>query len=505
VLSDQSRDSRTNGTSTRVNRGGISLKLMAASVGLLLLITASLGNAFASMPVAPLAATAPTLGNAQSFGVLGGTTVTNTGPSVIMGNLGVSPGASVIGFPPGSVIGGTIHRADALSLQAQTDVTTAYNALAAQTCTTTFTPPTDLVGKTLVPGVYCFGSTAALTGVLTLDGQNDPSAVWVFKIGTAITTASGSSIVFIRSGSGCNVYWQVTSSATIGTTSKFAGNILALTTITLATGARLTGRALARTGVVTLDSNTISGAACSAGFGATATAAAGVAATATAATAATATATAGVAATATAAAAATATATAGVAPTATAAAAATETAVAAAPTQCVGNIRGQKVDGAGHGLAGWTIQLLQGGQVIQTAVTDSSGNFNFLGLGMGAYAIQEVPQNGWVAQSPSSINVTLGACDQNLTGNTFVNAAASSGGSAALTATAVAASSGGSAALTATAAARSAAAGTPTATAVVPTGLPRTGDSPTQSGLFGLLFGALLVLMGVGIFRRSHR
>jgi LPXTG-motif cell wall-anchored protein len=446
---------------------------------------------------------------------LSGSAVTNTGSSVITGDVGVVPNTALTGFPPGMVIG-TKHVADTLAGQAQIATTNAYDALD-QTCTTTFTPPTDLSGKTLVPGVYCFGSTAALTGVLTLDGQNNPSAVWVFKIGSALNAGSGSSIVFIRSGSGCNVFWRVTSSATIGTTSHFAGNIIALTSITLNHGAQLSsGRALARNGAVTLDTNNVSAAPCSASVGATATAV----------SAATATATAGVAATATA----------GVAATATAVTAATETAVAGAPpTGCVGNIRGQKVDGAGHGLAGWTIQLLQGGQVVQTAVTDASGAFNFLGLGMGAYVIQEVPQNGWVAQSPSSINVTLGSCGQNLTGNTFVNAAASSGGSAALTATAiaassggpaaltataaaassggsaaltataVAASSGGSAALTATAAARSAAAATAAAKSVVPKGLPSTGDSPPWSGLFGLLFGALLVLMGVGIARRSHR
>jgi uncharacterized repeat protein (TIGR01451 family) len=195
------------------------------------------------------------MGTEQAFAVLGGSTVTNTGPSVITGNLGVSPGSAITGFPPGLVTG-VIHAADAVALQAQNDTTTTYNALTSQTCTLDLTGQ-DLGGKTLVPGVYCFSSSAQLTGALTLNAGGDPSAVWVFKIGSTLTTASNSSVQVINGGQACNVYWQVGSSATLGTTTSFVGNILALTSITLNTGASVSGRALARSGAVTLDSNTI--------------------------------------------------------------------------------------------------------------------------------------------------------------------------------------------------------------------------------------------------------
>jgi hypothetical protein len=124
------------------------------------------------------AQTAPSLGNAQSFAVLGGSTVTNTGTSTITGNLGVSPGSAVTGFPPGIVTGG-IHAADAVALQAQNDVTTAYNSLASAPCTTDLTGQ-NLGGLTLTPGVYCFSTSAFLTGTLTLDGQGNSSAVFIF-------------------------------------------------------------------------------------------------------------------------------------------------------------------------------------------------------------------------------------------------------------------------------------------------------------------------------------
>jgi hypothetical protein len=154
------------------------------------------------------------------------------------------------------VVGGTIHAADAAALAAQNSVTTAYNDLASQACTQDLTGQ-NLGGLTLVPGVYCFSATAQITGTLTLNAQGNPNAAFVFRIGTAITTASGSSVVMINGGSSCNVFWQVGSSATLGTNSTLAGNILALTSITATTGARIQGRALARTGAVTLDTNTV--------------------------------------------------------------------------------------------------------------------------------------------------------------------------------------------------------------------------------------------------------
>ncbi|HUS21716.1 MAG TPA: ice-binding family protein, partial [Aeromicrobium sp.] len=206
------------------------------------------------------AASAVGLGTAGSFAVLGGSTVTNTGPSVITGDLGVSPGTSITGFPPGIVIG-TIHATDAVALQAQADVTTAYNNVANQPCDTDLTGQ-DLGGLTLTAGVYCFSSTAQLTGTLTLNGQNDPDAVFIFQIGSALTTASASSVSFTNSAQQCNVFWQVGASATIGSATAFAGNILALTSITMTTGASLDGRALARNGAVTLDTNVITRATC---------------------------------------------------------------------------------------------------------------------------------------------------------------------------------------------------------------------------------------------------
>lgn len=208
---------------------------------------------------APVSAqTAPSLGSAQSFAVLGASTVTNTGPTVITGNLGVSPGSAVTGFPPGTVVAGSIHAADAAALAAQNSVVTAYNSLASQACTQDLTGQ-DLGGKTLTPGVYCFASSAQLTGTLTLNAQGNAAAVFIFKIGSTLTTASGSSVSLINGGSLCNVFWQVGSSATLGTATSFVGNILALTSITMTTAANLTGRALARNGAVTLDSNTING------------------------------------------------------------------------------------------------------------------------------------------------------------------------------------------------------------------------------------------------------
>jgi hypothetical protein len=206
--------------------------------------------------------TALALGTTQTFAVLAGSTVTNTGSTVVTGDLGLSPGSAVTGFPPGLVNGGAIHTADAVALQAHDALTTAYNELAGQACNGKLTGQ-DLGGLTLTPGTYCFSSSAQLTGTLTLNAQGDPAAVFVFQIGSTLTTASNSSVLIINGGNPCNVYWQVGSSATIGTGTAFMGSILARTSITLTTGATLEGRALAHDGAVTLDSNKVSAAGCS--------------------------------------------------------------------------------------------------------------------------------------------------------------------------------------------------------------------------------------------------
>jgi len=198
------------------------------------------------------------LGTADSFAVLGGSTVTNTGATIINGNLGVWPGTAITGFPPG-IVNGTIHLTDDVAMQAQRDLTSAYTFAAGETCSNVLTGQ-DLGGMTLTPGVYCFGSSAQLTGTLTLDAGGNPNAVFLFQIGSTLTTASGASVLFANGGTGGNLFWLVGSSATLGTTTDFAGNILALTSITLNTGANIPcGRALARNGAVTMDTNVVSG------------------------------------------------------------------------------------------------------------------------------------------------------------------------------------------------------------------------------------------------------
>jgi hypothetical protein len=214
-------------------------------------------------PFPTFAQTAPSLGQAASFGVVAASAVTSTGPTVVSGDLGISPSnaSSVTGFTfstppgPGQVIG-TPHFADAVALAAQNAVTAAYNNLAGQMCDTTISA--DLGGSTLPPGVYCSASTMGLTGTLTLDAQGDPNAVFIFQVGSSLTTASAASVSVINGGSNCNVFWQIGASATLGTGTTFAGNILALASITLTTGASVDGRAFARTGAVTLDSSFVS-------------------------------------------------------------------------------------------------------------------------------------------------------------------------------------------------------------------------------------------------------
>src|ERR1700694_5192690 len=207
---------------------------------------------------APSAYADPTiLGTAAAFAVLAGTTVTNTGSSVIYGDLGVSPGLAITGFP---LVHGAKPAADATALQAQKDLVTAFDTLVGKTVTKNLTGK-DLGGLTLTPGVYKFDSEAQLTGTLTLDAQGKSNALWVFQIHSTLTTASNSDVDIINNNPGSNdgLFWQVGSSATLGTTTDFLGNIVALTSITLNTGATDNcGRVLARNAAVSLDGNTIS-------------------------------------------------------------------------------------------------------------------------------------------------------------------------------------------------------------------------------------------------------
>ena len=202
------------------------------------------------------AQSAPPLASAQSFAVLAATTVTNTGLTVIKGNLGVSPGTAVTGFPPGTVIGGTIHSDDARATSAQADALTAYNVLAAETCGTNLSGSilgTSAGAVTLSPGVYCFASSAQLTGTLTLSG----TGVYIFQVGSTLTTASGSSVILAGGATAGNVFWQVGTSATLGVNTIFVGSILANVSDTVTAGSSVAGRIFALTGAVTLDTNAI--------------------------------------------------------------------------------------------------------------------------------------------------------------------------------------------------------------------------------------------------------
>jgi hypothetical protein len=186
-------------------------------------------------PQPAYAAEAPAdLGTAESFAVLAATTVTNTGPTLVSGYLGVSPGTAVTGFPPGQVINGTQHSADAKALQVQSELTTAYDDAAGRTPATDVT--SDLGGQTLVGGVYRSATGMSLTGTVTLDAQGDPGSVFIFQAGSTLMTATSSTVALVNGTQACNVYWQVGSSATVGTDTTFNGTIMALTSTTVQTG-----------------------------------------------------------------------------------------------------------------------------------------------------------------------------------------------------------------------------------------------------------------------------
>ncbi len=230
-----------------------------ALVALSALLTAAL-LAVGLAASSPASAAAPGLGSAAAYSVLGGTTVTNTGSSVLSGDLGVSPGNAITGFSTATV-GGATHAGDAAAAQAQSDLTAAYGVTAGLTPTGT-SLGSALVGGVHDPGVYNAASALDMSGAVTLDAQGDPNAVFVFQIGSDFTTASSSSVVLTGAAQACNVFWQVGSSATLGTNSTFVGTIMALTSITVTTGTTVQGRALARNGAVTLDDNVFSAPGC---------------------------------------------------------------------------------------------------------------------------------------------------------------------------------------------------------------------------------------------------
>jgi hypothetical protein len=210
------------------------------------------------LPLALPSARADLLGTAAGFGVLAGSTATNTGSTTIGGDLGVSPGTAVTGFPPGTVSGTIYTGTNGVAVNGQSDLTTAYTTLAGLPFNENLTGQ-DLGGLTLLPGVYHFDSSAQLTGTLTLNAEGSDNALWVFEIGSTLTTASSSVVQVINGGPDDGLFWQVGKSATLGTSTTFEGNILALTSITLDTNATIPcGRALAENGAVTMDTNVIS-------------------------------------------------------------------------------------------------------------------------------------------------------------------------------------------------------------------------------------------------------
>jgi hypothetical protein len=237
------------GRITCARRSATVRRCTAGGVGLMMLIAAAL----------PLSAQNVGLGTAADFGVLAGQEVANTGPTVVTGSVGVSPGSSITGFPPGTIEpgSGTFHVANAVALQAQADLTIAYDDAAGRVCDTPVVGGL-LGGLTLGPGVYCMDA-GSLVGTLTLDG----AGVYIFQMASSLITAPGAQVVLQNGAEACGVWWQVTSSATLDTTTDLAGNILALTSITLNDSASVNGRVLARNGTVMLSNNQVT--ACSGG------------------------------------------------------------------------------------------------------------------------------------------------------------------------------------------------------------------------------------------------
>ena len=192
------------------------------------------------------------LGSAGSYAVLASSTVTSTGPTVVNGDLGVWPGTAYVAGTPPATVNGSVHAGDVIAQHAQASLNVAYNDAAGRS-TAPIGVAGDLGGKTLSPGLYKSTSTLSLTGTLTLHGNG----VYIFQVGSALTVSTGGTIVLSGGATAANVFWQVGSSATLGTAADFKGTIMALASVTLATGAKLEGRALALHGAVTMDSNNV--------------------------------------------------------------------------------------------------------------------------------------------------------------------------------------------------------------------------------------------------------
>jgi Ice-binding-like len=211
---------------------------------------------FASSALA--AAASVGLGTATPFAVLGGSTVTNTGPTTMFGNLGLSPGSSVTGAP--HVLGET-HVDDAVAIAAKNSLTTAFNDAASRP--SNGSAGTDLAGQVFLPGVRTASSSLLLSsGSVTLDAQGNPAAVFIFQVGSTLITGSNTSVSLVNGAQACNVFWEIGSSATLGTGTRFVGTVMALASITANTAATIHGRLLARTGAVNLDTNTITNSTC---------------------------------------------------------------------------------------------------------------------------------------------------------------------------------------------------------------------------------------------------
>ena len=247
----------------------------AAVAALAVVFSAGLVVALAGGAVA--AATAVPLGTAGSFAVLAGAGITNTGPTTLNGDIGSFPTTSITGTSSLTVTG-TNHGGDAVTQGAKTDLVTAFNVAAGEGPTSPISA--DLGGQTLTGGVYNSATSMGLTGTLTLNAAGNPSTVFVFQMGSTLTTASASSVSLVNGAQACNVFWKVGSSATLGTGSTLVGTILAQTSITATTGARVDGRLLARDGAVTLDTNTVTRSTCVAGTATTPTSTAATATTA---------------------------------------------------------------------------------------------------------------------------------------------------------------------------------------------------------------------------------